>query len=86
MSRTARTLLVVVVLLLIAFALNPSAERHREKIAASVTDSNQLAAVLGVGKLTAFVSTYHSLGIASYATVNERTVSVGALGVVVVVK
>lgn len=85
MSNAARTLIAVVALLLLGFALNPSAERHREKIAASIASNNQLAGVLGVGKLTAFVSTYHSLGLASYATVNDRAVSIGALGVVIVI-
>lgn len=84
MSKTFRTLVAVVVLLLLGFALNPSAERHREKIATSIASNNQLAGVLGVGKLTAFVSTYHSLGVASYAAVNDRAVSIGAFGLVIV--
>ena len=37
-----------------------------------------MAGVLGIGALTAFTSTYHPFGIASYTTVSERTVSVGA--------
>ncbi len=42
------------------------------------------AAALGLGALAAFTSTYHPLGVASYTTVNGRTVSVGAFGMVVV--
>ena len=39
-----------------------------------------------MGALTAFASTYHSLGVASYTTVNERVASVGALGLVYVLQ
>ena len=39
---------------------------------------------VGVGALTAFASSYHSLGVASYTTVGNRTVSWGAFGVVFV--
>jgi hypothetical protein len=37
-----------------------------------------------MGALTAFASTYHSLGVVSYTIVNERIASVGALGMVFV--
>lgn len=67
-----------------AFVLNPSAERHRSEIKAAVAERSPLAGALGLGALTAFTSTYHSLGVASYTTVDDRTVSVGAFGVVVV--
>ena len=69
-----------------AFVLNPSPERHREKIRQAIAERSPLAGALGIGALTAFTSTYHPLGIASYTTVNDRTVSVGAFGVVVVLQ
>lgn len=69
-----------------AFMLNPSAERHRATIRAAVAERSPLAAALGLGALAAFTSTYHPLGVASYTTVNDRTVSVGALGMVVVLE
>lgn len=69
-----------------AFALNPSPEQHRAKIKESIAERSPLAGVLGIGVLTAFTSTYHPLGVASYTTVNDRTVSVGAFGVVVVLE
>jgi hypothetical protein len=72
------------VLLVLALALNPSAERHRAKIKEAIAERNQLAGVLGVGALTAFASTYHSVGVASYTTVKDRTVSIGAFGMVFV--
>jgi len=71
-------------LVALAFVLNPSPEQHRTKIKAAISERSAVAKVLGVGALTAFVSTYSSLGVASYTTVNGRTVSIGAFGVVYV--
>lgn len=69
-----------------AFLLNPSPEQHREKIKAAIAERSPLAGALGIGALTAFTSTYHPLGVASYTTVNERTVSIGAFGMVFVLE
>ena len=69
-----------------AFLLNPSAEQHRAKIREVVAQRSPIAGALGIGALTAFTSTYHPLGIASYTTANDKTVSVGALGVVYVLQ
>jgi multisubunit Na+/H+ antiporter MnhB subunit len=78
------TLACAAALVVLAFATNPSPERHREKIKAAIAERSPLASVLGLGALTAFTSTYHPLGVASYTTVNERTVSIGAFGMVFV--
>jgi hypothetical protein len=80
------TALVTAAVTAAAFLLNPSAEQHRSKIKAAVAERSPLAAALGVGALTAFTSTYHPLGVASYTTVNNRTVTVGALGMVFVLQ
>jgi hypothetical protein len=77
---------VVAVLVAVAALTNPSADRHREQIKAAVAERSPLAGVLGIGALTAFTSTYHPLGVASYATVNGRTVSIGAFGMVFVLQ
>lgn len=77
-------LIVAVIVLALAFVLNPSAERHREKIKAAVAERSQLEKLLGIGQLTSFASRYHSLGVASYTTVGDEVVSVGAFGLVVV--
>lgn len=69
-----------------AFLLNPSPEQHRDKIKEAIAERSPLAGALGIGALTAFTSTYHPLGIASYTTINERTVSIGALGMVFVLQ
>ncbi|MCF8177926.1 MAG: hypothetical protein K9J74_05420 [Sulfuritalea sp.] len=77
---------VALIIVALAFALNPSSEKHREEIGKAVAERSPLAAMLGLGVLTAFVSTYHPLGVASYTTVNDRVVSVGAFGVVVFIE
>ena len=69
-----------------AFLLNPSPERHREKIKQAIAERSPIAGALGIGALTAFTSTYHPLGVASYTTVNDRTVSIGVLGMVFVLQ
>ncbi len=67
-----------------AFLLNPSAAQHRDRIKEATAERSPLAGALGLGALTAFVSTYHSLGVASYTTVDDRPISYGAFGVVIV--
>jgi hypothetical protein len=68
--------------LALAFVLNPSAEKHREAIRAAVKDRSPVAGALGVGALTAFTSTYQTWGVCSFTTVNDRTVTIGAFGIV----
>lgn len=67
-----------------AFLLNPSPEQHRAKIREAIAERSPLAGALGIGALTAFTSTYHPLGVASYTTGHGRTLSVGAFGMVFV--
>ena len=75
---------ILVAALLLAVALNPSPERHRARIKEAVGERNSVARVLGIGSLAALASSYHSLGVASYTTAGDKTLSVGAFGVVVV--
>jgi hypothetical protein len=81
-----RTLVVLAMVLAAAFFLNPSADQHRTRIRAAMSERSPLASALGAGALKAFVTRYRSLGVASYTQVAERTVSVGAFGVVVVME
>ena len=67
-----------------AFLFNPSPEQHRTAIKSAIAERSPLASILGIGALRAFTSAYHPLGIASYTTVNERVVSIGAFGKVYV--
>jgi len=84
MSKSTTALLVAVAIVLLAFVLNPSAERHRAKIKEAVAERSQLNKALGVGHLTAFVSKYHTVGVGSYTTVDDKVRSVGAFGMVFV--
>jgi len=84
MPKAVISLLVAAGLLVLAIALNPSAERHRAKIKQAIAEHSQLEKVLGVGVLTAFASRYHSVGVGSYTTLNEKVTSVGAFGMVFV--
>lgn len=68
----------------LAVVLNPSADKHREKITETIAARSQLERVLGLGHLTSFVSQYHSLGVASYTTVNDKISSIGIYGLVFV--
>lgn len=70
--------------LVLSFVLNPSPERHRLKIKEAVSERSPVAGALGFGALAGLVSTYHSIGVASYTKAGDRTLSVGALGIVYV--
>jgi hypothetical protein len=82
----SRTLPVVVaglaLVVAIAFVTNPSADRHRAAIKAAVAERSPVAGALGIGALAAFTSTYHSWGVASVTTANDRTLTIGAFGIV----
>jgi cytochrome c556 len=82
--RAVHYALATAVLVAAAALLNPSAEQHREKIKQAVAERSQLAALFRLGDLAAFVSRYHSVGLASYTTANDKVLSVGALGIVFV--
>lgn len=84
MKKPLATLLVVAAVLVLAALLNPSPERHRQKIRQDLGERNPVARMLALNALAAFASNYHSLGIASYTTAGERVLSVGALGMVFV--
>jgi hypothetical protein len=76
--------IVLVAALLLAVVLNPSPERHRARIKESLGERSPVARLFGVGSLAAFASSYHSLGVASYTTAGDRTLSFGVLGMVFV--
>lgn len=83
-KRSLVTLLAIVAVVVLGFVLNPSPERHRARIKEALGQRSQIAKALGLGSLAAFASSYHSLGVASYTTAGERTLSVGLLGMVFV--
>lgn len=73
-------------LVVLAVLLNPPPDRHRARIKQAIGERSLVAGALGLGVLAAFASTYHSLGVASYTTAGDRTLSVGAFGIVVVLQ
>lgn len=83
-KRLLSSAVAIAVALGLAVVLNPSPERHRAKIKAAIAQRSPLAGALGVGALTAFVSTYHSVGVASYTEAGDRILSYGVLGMVFV--
>lgn len=83
-SRRVRNAIVVVVILLAAVALNPSKQRHDDALRKKVADQSPIAGMLGLGRIMSWTTSYHSLGIASYTTSDDRVISVGALGIVYV--
>jgi hypothetical protein len=84
MARAITSALVTAAVFVAAIALNPSAETHRDKIKQATSERSPIAGALGLGALTAFVSTYHSVGVGSYTTANGKTLSWGAFGMVFV--
>ena len=84
MKKTFTPLLVLAVIVLLAIVLNPSPERHRDRIRDAVGQRSPIAGALGLGSLAAFVTNYHSLGVASYTKAGDKTLSVGAFGLVFV--
>jgi len=85
MPKNSTLALVAAGTIVLAVALNPSPEKHREKISEAIAGRSQLEHLLGIGQLTAFVSRYHTLGVGSYTTVNDRVTSVGAFALVFVI-
>ena len=84
MPKPVISLVTVAVLLILAVVLNPSAEKHRATIKETIAERSQLEKILGAGQLAAFASKYHSVGVGSYTTVNDKVLTVGAFGMVFV--
>jgi hypothetical protein len=76
----------VLAIVVAAFVLNPSADRHREVVKATIAERSPIAGALGMGALTAFASNYRSYGVASITEANGRTLSFGAFGMVFVMQ
>lgn len=85
-TKPLNLVIVLAVVLVLAAVFNPSPERHRTRIKEAIGDRSPVARIFGVGSLAAFASSYHSLGVASYTTAGDRTLSVGALGMVFVLQ
>ena len=83
MSKKTLTSIIIFLLgLVLAMVFNPSGERHRQAIRDTEAERSPIAGALGLGTLKSLVAEYHSLGIASYTSMDDRVISVGALGFV----
>lgn len=77
---------VLIVIAASGVLLNPSPEKHRDTIASELSRRSQIADLLQLGRITAFFSEYHSFGVGSYTTVNDKVVSIGGFGYVYVAR
>ena len=82
MSSLVRALVVVPLLVGAVSLLNPCANGHHQKIKEGVAERSQLAALLRLGDMSAFVSSHHALGLALYTPANEKVLAMGAFGLV----
>ena len=81
MPRTAVVSAVITAaVLVVGFVSTPSHERHREAIKQAVEERRPIVGLLGLGAVAAIGTEYHHLGVLSYTKLNDRVVSVGALG------
>lgn len=85
MTRTIlKTFIAILAVLVVAAVSNPGPDAHRGKIKEAIAARSPIAALLRLGDLTAFTSSYHSVVVASYTMAGDRLVSVGAFGIVYV--
>ena len=84
MARPVTVLASLALVVGLAAITNPSAERHREKLKEGVAERSPIAGALGLGSVAGWVSVYHSAVVGSWTTVGDRTVTVGAFGMVFV--
>jgi hypothetical protein len=85
-KRSLTYIIVILAVLVLSMALNPSGERHRSALREAVSERSPIAGALGLGALTSLVTEYHSIGIASYTMLDAHVMTVGAVGLVYVVR
>lgn len=85
-KRTLTLIIALLVIVILAMALNPSGEKHRTALREAVAERSPIAGALGLGALTSLVTEYHSIGIASYTVLDDHVMTVGAVGLVHVVR
>jgi hypothetical protein len=78
-------LLVVLATAILLAVTNPSAESHRQELAADFAAERPLAGAVGLGTITAQLPEYHSAVLGSYTTAGDEIASIGLLGMVWVV-
>ena len=85
-KRTLTLIIALLAIVILAMALNPSGEKHRTALRETVAERSPIAGALGLGALTSLVTEYHSIGIASYTVLDDHVMTVGAVGLVHVVR
>lgn len=85
-KKTLSIIIIVLIFVIAALALNPSAAQHRDAIRDAVADQSPIAGMLGLGTLVSFAANYHSGGVFSYTKADDRVISVGAFGIVHVIR
>lgn len=82
LSKKARDFIALLIILLLAALSNPGKARHDAAVREKVAAQSPVASLFGVGRLTTWVSQYHSLGVVSYTTLDGKLISVGAFGMI----
>ena len=73
-------------IILVAFATNPSEEAHHARIRQTVSARDPIAGALGGGRVASMMTTYQSIGVASFTKSGRSIVTVGAFGMVIAVE
>lgn len=81
-NKKLTSIIVFLIVLVAAMALNPSETKHRSAIRDAVAERSPIAGMLGLGALKAMTVEYHSYGIVSYTSSDDDVISIGALGMV----
>ena len=84
-SRLLGFIAIVAVAILLAVT-NPSAESHRDALARDFAQARPLAGAVGLGAVSAQLPDYQSFVLGSYTSGDGGVTSIGALGMVWVVK
>jgi hypothetical protein len=78
-----RDLLLLFAFLAIGVLANPDKAKHDQIIRQQVRNQSPIASIFGAGRLASWVADYHSIGIASYTTIDGKVVTMGAFGIVI---
>jgi hypothetical protein len=81
-KKSAGKAIAVMLAVLILVLSNPSKEQHRDAFRGAVRRELPLASLLGAGRVASWLTDYHSLGVASFSTLDGSVVTFGAFGIV----
>ena len=81
--RSSASALVLLVLLGLLALTNPDKPKHDQAIQQTVKQRSPIASLFGAGRLASWAAEYHSVGIASYTTIDGQLATIGVFGIVV---